>query len=541
MRHTSPRALCRGRGRPARTAAALTVLAAVVLTGLQPTSATAAPRSPAVPGQGALPAALSPGEHAALLKEAAEIAASVAAQLNLDPRELLKPVDVDKDADGTLHLRYNRTFAGLPVLGGDLVVHRTRQGALTATRAHAAPIAVPSTTPVIPATQVMTTLHAPALPRLVLWAAAATPALAWESVLVGTQDDGTPSERHIVTDATTGAQLYAFEAVRSGVGQGQYNGTVTLGTKRNFLLYEMDDTARGGHRTYDLNHATSGQGSLFTSRSDKWGNGTPSDPQTAAVDAHYGAAETWDYFQQVHGRSGIRGDGVAAYSRVHAGDNYQNAFWKNDCFCMTYGDGAGNSKPLTELDVAAHEMAHGLTAATAGLEYAGESGGLNEATSDIFGTAVSFYADNAHDRPGYLMGKLLDLNGNGTPLRYLDRPSRDGHSPDYWYAGIAGINVHYSSGPANHFFYLLAEGSGPKTINGIAYDSPTVDGKAVPGIGRENAERIWYRALTTYMTTTTDYSGARAATLQAADDLFGPGGDPAATVAATWDAVNVTG
>ncbi|MBV6702037.1 M4 family metallopeptidase [Kitasatospora aureofaciens] len=186
-------------------------------------------------------------------------------------------------------------------------------------------------------------------------------------------------------------------------------------------------------------------------------------------------------------------------------------------------------------------MAHGVTFATAGLKYAGESGGLNEATSDIFGTGVAFYANNANDVPSYLMGKRLDLNGNGTPLRYLDRPSRDGHSRDYWYDGIAGIDVHYSSGPANHFFYLLAEGSGPKTINGIAYNSPTVDGRAVPGIGRVNAERIWYRALTTYMTTTTDYSGVRAATLQAAADLFGRNSSTVATVAATWSAVNVTG
>ncbi|WP_448957298.1 M4 family metallopeptidase, partial [Klebsiella michiganensis] len=93
--------------------------------------------------------------------------------------------------------------------------------------------------------------------------------------------------------------------------------------------------------------------------------------------------------------SGIRGDGQGAYSRVHYGNNYVNAFWDDSCFCMTYGDGSGNSNPLTSLDVAAHEMSHGVTSATADLVYSGESGGLNEATSDIFATAVEFHANNS--------------------------------------------------------------------------------------------------------------------------------------------------
>ncbi|MGW7580949.1 M4 family metallopeptidase [Kitasatospora sp. NPDC054768] len=529
-----------GLRRPTRLAAALALLTTLALTGVQSTGAAARTLPGTSQTRGDAPT-LSPQEHAELLREAARTAIATAKALNLDPRESLQIGDATRDADGTVHFRYNRTFATVPVLGGDLIVHRTPQGALTDTRAHRAPVSVPTITPTIPAVQVMQSLHTTELPRLVVWSAAQTPALAWESVLDGTQEDGTPSERHIVTDATSGTQLYTYEAVHTGIGQGQYNGTVTLGTEHSLFRYEMDDTARGGHRTYNLHHASTGQGELFTDQDDRWGNGTQSDDETAGVDAHYGAAATWDYLQQVHGRAGIRGDGVGAYSRVHAGDNYTNAFWDNGCFCMTYGDGPGNAKPLTELDVAAHEMIHGLTSATAGLEYRAESGGLNEATSDILATAVAFHTDNPTDVPGYLMGKRLNLNGKGTPLRYLDRPSRDGRSPDYWYDGIAGIDVHYSSGPANHFFYLLAEGSGPRTINGIDYDSPTIDGRTVTGIGRVAAEQIWYRALTIYMTTTTDYHDARAATLQAAADLYGPGSTAYATVADTWSAVNVNG
>src|SRR5690606_42033859 len=125
-----------------------------------------------------------------------------------------------------------------------------------------------------------------------------------------------------------------------------------------------------------------------------------------------------------------------------------------------YGDGSGNANPLTSIDVAAHEMTHGLTSSTAGLIYSGESGGLNEATSDIFGSTVEFYADNSTDVGDYLIGEEIDINGDGTPLRYMDKPSKDGKSKDSWYSGIGSIDVHYSSGVGNHFFYLLDRKSG---------------------------------------------------------------------------------
>ncbi|GAA2917305.1 hypothetical protein GCM10020221_11810 [Streptomyces thioluteus] len=201
---------------------------------------------------------------------------------------------------------------------------------------------------------------------------------------------------------------------------------------------------------------------------------------------------------------------------------------------MVYGDGKGNSKPLTSLDVAGHEMTHGVTSATARLRYAGESGGLNEATSDIFGTAVEFYARNGKDKGDYLMGEKL-----GKPLRYMDKPSKDGRSADYWRPNVGDLDVHFSSGVANHFFYLLAEGNGKKTINGVTYNSPTWGGKKVRGIGRGAAEKIWYKALTRYMTSTTNFKGARAATLKAARDLYGTKSGQYKSVQAAWDGVNV--
>ena len=306
--------------------------------------------------------------------------------------------------------------------------------------------------------------------------------------------------------------------------------------------YLMRRTLERAEGATNLARSTSGAGTLFTDADDVWGTGSASsDPgdQTAAVDAAYGAQVTWDFFKNAFGRSGIRNDGQAAYSRVHYGSNYVNAFWQDSCFCMTYGDGSGNTHPLTSVDVAGHEMSHGVTSHTAGLRYSGESGGLNEATSDIFGTGVEFAANNSADAGDYLIGERIDINGDGSPLRHMDKPSKDGDSADAWSPSVGGMDVHYSSGVANHFFFLLAEGSGKKTINGVEYDSPTSDGSTVTGVGRDKALQIWYKALTTYMTSTTNYAAARQATLKAATDLYGADSTEYAAVGAAWSAVNV--
>ncbi|WP_432095393.1 M4 family metallopeptidase [Streptomyces sp. bgisy100] len=503
----------------------------------------------AKPDPGALPAKLSPAQRAELLREANATKAATAKSLGLGSKEKLVVRDVVRNADGTTHTRYERTYAGLPVLGGDLIVHETKGGSVEGvTKAVKSRIAVAGTTARVSAGTAERTAvkaakaegskraDADRAPRKVVWVADGKPVLAWETVVGGLQHDGTPNELHVITDARTGKTLYQYQAVVNGTGNSQYSGKVTIGTAPS---YTMTDTTRGSHKTYDLNHGSSGTGTLFSDADDVWGDGKPSNTQTAGVDAHYGAAETWDYFKNVHGRSGIRGDGVGAYSRVHYGNNYVNAFWQDSCFCMTYGDGSGNAKPLTSMDVAAHEMSHGVTAATAKLVYSGESGGLNEATSDIFAATVEFYANNTSDPGDYLVGEKIDINGDGTPLRYMDKPSKDGSSKDNWYSGIGNVDVHYSSGVANHFFYLLSEGSGQKVVNGVSYDSPTYDNQPVPGIGRANAEKIWFKALTERMTANTNYAAARTATLQAAADLFGQGSATYNTVANTWAAVNV--
>ncbi|MFF3173680.1 M4 family metallopeptidase [Streptomyces sp. NPDC057900] len=549
--------------RRATATGALIAAAALLAAGVQTGTATATPAgdnsaaaitaaASAGADHGALPKQLSPSQRAELIREANASKAATAKDLGLGSQEKLVVRDVIQDNDGTTHTRYERTFSGLPVLGGDLIVQESKAGATEsvtkASKATTAQLkAVDTTAKVAPAAAEKQALGAAKAdgsaktaaekaPRKVVWMASGTPQLAYETVVGGLQDDGTPNALHVVTDASSGAKIYEWQAIEKGTGNTEYSGQVTLGTAPS---YTLTDTGRGGHKTYNLNHGTSGKGTLFSGSDDIWGDGTPQNAETAAADAHYGAAETWDYYKNVHGRTGIRGDGVGAYSRVHYGNNYVNAFWDDSCFCMTYGDGSGNVNPLTALDVAAHEMTHGVTSNTAGLVYSGESGGLNEATSDIFATAVEFYSNTSADPGDYLIGEKIDINGDGTPLRYQDKPSRDGASKDAWYSGIGNVDVHYSSGPANHFFYLLSEGSGAKTINGVSYNSPTSDGLPVTGIGRDKAALIWFKALTTKFSSNTNYAGARTGTLAAAGELYGTTSAEYKAVADAWAGINV--
>ncbi|MGW5370109.1 M4 family metallopeptidase [Streptomyces sp. NPDC004009] len=504
----------------------------------------------------AAPTQLSAAARTTLIQQAQAGAADTARQIGLGAKEKLVVKDVVKDVDGTVHTRYERTYAGLPVLGGDLVVHTAKSGRTEGvTKAAKSAVKVASLKPQITAAKAEKQAVGAARTlgsdkaqadgaRKVIWAGSGKPVLAYETVVGGFQEDGTPNQLHVITDAATGKKLYEYQGIENATGTGKtlYSGTVSLNTNLSGSTYQLYDTSRGGHKTYNLARGTSGTGTLFTDADNIWGTGTASSSstdQTAAADAAYGAQETWDFYKNTFGRSGIKNNGVGAYSRVHYSSGYVNAFWDDSCFCMTYGDGSGNTHPLTSLDVAGHEMSHGVTSNTAGLNYSGESGGLNEATSDIFGTGVEFYAANSSDVGDYLIGEKININGDGTPLRYMDKPSKDGGSADYWSSTVGNKDVHYSSGVANHFFYLLSEGSGAKTINGVSYNSPTYNGAAVTGIGRAKALQIWYKALTTYMTSTTKYSGARTATLNAASALYGSTSAEYKAVAAAWTAVNV--
>ena len=460
------------------------------------------------------------------------------------------------DRDGSAHVRYDRTYKGLRVVGGDLIVDRSPDGAAKnvhgLTRGTAA---VSSTKPKIAekkalaaAESVGTVTDAPD-GELVVYAGGAKPVLAYDVVVSSVRADQVPSRVHTIVDASTGKVLTAWDDIHTGTGDGIYVKDATFGTTASGGSFQLKDAAGNYvtdvHNQGDPNTGDGPDGDLLLDADDIWGNGSYTDRASAAVDAQWGAETTFNFYKSVLGRNGVWDDGRGARSRVHFADGMKNAFW--DGTQMSYGDGANNANPLTELDVAAHEMSHGVTENTANLDYGApqlgifkESGGLNEATSDIFGTAVEWYANAPGDTPDYLIGERLDYFGNGKPLRYMDQPSRDGRSRDCWTASMGTtIDPHMSSGPLNHWYYLASEGSGAKTINGVAYNSPTCDGRSFTGAGHSNIEKVWYRTLSTKLTSNSTYKDAREGAITSAIELYGADSPTCAAVEKAFNAISV--
>ena len=356
-------------------------------------------------------------------------------------------------------------------------------------------------------------------------------------------------------DAHTGEKVYEYNNLQTGTGSSLYSGTVTINTSSSAGTFYMEDLTRkmGTFTMNSTGNESTGAGgtqSRFTDADDVWNTTT----QRAGVDAHWGAKWTYDYYLNVHGRNGIDGaggPGVTAAaansgtslitSRVHFGSSgrYNNAFWFNNM--MSYGDGDGTQfSPLTTVDICGHEMTHGVTERTAGLTYASESGALNEAWSDIMGSMVELYSDGgAVSADTWKIGEDAYTPGtSGDALRSMSNPNSVG-DPDHYsvraYPGSCtpsslndNCGVHTNSSIANHAYYLIAAG-GTNRVSGIS----------VTGIGTSAAERIFFRALTVYMTSSTNFAGARTATLNAATDLYGSSSTQYNGVAQGWCAVGV--
>jgi len=477
--------------------------------------------------------------------------------------------DVVIDANGSEHVRFNRSYNGLPVIFGDVVVHSS-QGRFASASMTLRSSVRPSLQARINADDAIVAAGAdfgsgfegvPSANKVV-YARGDKPLLAFEVRMMGTKADQTPTDMRYYIDASNGRILDKWDTVHTGkpssggggsttpavgIGQTFGYGDVTLNTAGSGSSFNLTDTTRGGGAVYEANNAAYSTAArravLFTDSDNNWGNNTLSDRATVAADAHYGVSMTWDYYQSAHGRNGIFNDGKGVRSYVHVGNGWVNAAWYANA--MYYGDGGGSYLPLTSLDIAGHEMSHGVNQASAGLVYSGDAGGLNEANSDIFGTMVEFYANSASDPADYLIGEeIYASNPNGTKaLRYMFRPGdADANASYNCYpvGGLGGVDPHYSSGPANHFFYLLAEGAvNPAGFSYTASQLVCNGDTGVSGIGRTAAQRIWYRALTVYMTSGTTYPQARTATINAANDLYGAGSAQATAVARAWTAINV--
>lgn len=342
------------------------------------------------------------------------------------------------------------------------------------------------------------------------------------------------SRNYVFVDALTGNILYTKNRIHTadtlGTAHTKYSGVQQITTDYTGSTFRLRESGRGnGVNTYDMNNGTSyGSATDFTDADNNWNN-VNSQQDEVATDAHWGAEKTYDYYWNNFGRNSIDGNGFTLNSYVHYSNSYVNAFW--DGQRMTYGDGNGTSyTPLVPIDVAGHEITHGLTSFTADLIYQNESGALNESFSDIFGAAIEFYSKTGD----WLMGEECSTSGTG--FRSMSNPNSKGDPDTYlgtnWYSGTADNGgVHTNSGVQNFWFYLLTDGGAGTNDNGDAY--------SVTGIGISKAAAISYRNLTIYLTSTSNYSDARFYAIQSAIDLYGACTQEVESTTDAWYAVGV--
>jgi Zn-dependent metalloprotease len=439
------------------------------------------------------------------------------------------------------HVHLERRHRGLRVIGGDVIVHlgdgapppsATLQGCLVLD-------AIPTLLAVEAIEGARKALSIArsdlAMAELVAYARGGSCVLAYEVVL---RDDhaAPPFEVHAFVAARDGQLLDQWDAVERLVGKGKgfYSGSVELTVQKKGVGAILTDAARGNLETVDAMNKSGAADKDVYSATKSFGTGSLASRASVAVDVHYAMQQTWDYFALVHARNGIDGAGHGLFARAHYGSSLANAFYDPLCDCINLGDGdpsfpGGALGPLASLDVVAHEVTHAVTMASAGLYPSGEAGALNEATSDIFGSMVERRANIAKDPFDWLVGERVRPPHG---LRSMPNPEADGLSKGCWSAAAKGLDPHFSSGIANHFFYLLAEGT-------TAATHTCKTNASFAGLGADKAAAIWYRSLTVYLTNDASFADARSATVQSATDLYGAKSIEAQTVASAWNAVKV--
>jgi Zn-dependent metalloprotease len=474
----------------------------------------------------------------------------------------LKTARIDVDGSVMAHHKVQQTADGIPVWGGEAIVHLNADGSLFAVTDNLKPNvrapkgldrvgeqgAIDLAVKAYGCSDCLTA--APLADRWVL-RQRGRDLLAWRVQL--RREDGTDHTAMPVlfVDAATGDVVKRYDNLQTDTGSSLYSGTVTIATSVSGTTRYMEDTVKKIGTFDNRNTPSTNQGAgstyRFTNTSTSWTGTT----QRAGVDAHYGATKTYDYFKNVHGRNGIDGSGGPGYytsavggvglitSKVHYGVRYNNAYWNGQF--MTYGDGDGtNFTPLVTLDIAGHEITHGVTERTAGLVYEREPGALNESMSDVFGAMVERYTEGESSNTWKIGEDAYTPATAGDALRFMDNPPGAG-DPDH-YSEALYLNdpvcdpqtndvcgVHINSGIPNKVFYLVAKG-------GVHPNTPSV---TVTGIGADAAAAIWYRALTSYMTSGTTFSGARTATLNAASAIHGASSSQYTAVCQAWYAAGV--
>ncbi|QRK13939.1 M4 family metallopeptidase [Archangium violaceum] len=453
---------------------------------------------------GNVPELASPG--AALTTDLGPTLASIAPQFRLDPANLVLK-RAYTDAQGDTHLRYGVRHNGRAIYGGELRLH-ARGGKIFAANTNIrGDLKGPEKATIAPEAAISAAEQDRSAPKssriagepeLFYYRSGDKLLLVYEVRQTGEQADGTPVDDSVLVDAADGSFVARIPHVH------------TAGLSR---------------KMYDGKNLTTLPGTLARTE----GQAPVAD---AIVNENYDHLGTvYNCYNSLFGRDSIDNAGATLISTVHHRVKYVNAFW--DGTQMVYGDGDEVTaiNLAKSLDVTAHELTHAVTDYESELIYSGESGGLNESMSDIFGAVCEWYGDGkVVSAETWLVGD--DIWTPATPgdaLRYMANPTQDGDSLDYYPDYYSGVDVHYSSGISNLAFYLLSQGGTHPTGKTTT---------AVEGIGIEKAARIFYKANADIMTASTTFEQAKIATEQAAQQL----GYDAATIASVsnaWKAVGV--
>ncbi|GHC08204.1 M4 family metallopeptidase [Thermomonas carbonis] len=326
---------------------------------------------------------------------------------------------------------------------------------------------------------------------------------------------GAPMRPVVIVDANNGRVLKQWDnlqhaLVGTGPGGNTKTGQYEYGTDFGKL-----DVAQSGStctmnsanvKTVNLNNSTSNTSNTAFSytcprNTVKAINGAYS----PLNDAHYFGNVIYNMYQAYIGQAPLT---FQLTMKVHYRTSYENAFW--DGAAMTFGDGASTFHPLVSLDVSSHEVSHGFTEQQSNLTYSGQSGGMNEAFSDMAGEAADFYMRGSND---WLVG--ADIFKAAGALRYMNNPPQDGSSIDHASDFTSGMDVHYSSGVYNKAFYLLA---------------------IKPGWGTVKAFQVFARANRDYWTASSTFNQGACGVQTAATDL----GFTVADVTAAFTSVGVS-
>lgn len=446
----------------------------------------------------------------------------------------LKLFHESRDELGHRTFKFKQAYKGIPVFGNELIVHGDQQGNVTSVNGYFDPgvrsggLQLRPTLSKEQAVAVATKSFDDGAGNqfdisksdLTIYQSRDNVYHLVYVVTVTTLTGEHPCYADVFVDAHTGDIISTLKKIEHVASVG--SGTGVLGDRKpvntdSYLggYYLRDITkpmyASGGKiETYNAGYRTTLPGTLFSDVDNIW-----DDP--AAVDAHVYSGLVYDYYKNKHNRNSYDNNGATIKSTVHYGNRYNNAFWNGSQ--MVYGDGDGSTfAPLSgALDVVGHEITHGVIERTAGLVYSYQSGALNESFADVFGNLIENRSDEL-----WLVGEdVYTPHTPGDALRSMSNPPAygdPGHMNQYVVTSSDNGGVHTNSGIPNKAFFNFVTTS---------------------GVTRDEAGKVWYRALTQYMTSNSQFIDARNATIQAAVDLFGPTSLEVSAVTNAWSNVGI--